>query len=54
MRRIVTLANEPLDRRQRLAKISIQDAGMSRYKSHETDGFRHACQDKPTALSLGK
>src|ERR1700692_1348652 len=45
MRWTVTLANEPLNRRQRPAKFSIHDTSMSRHKSQEADGFRHTSQD---------
>src|SRR6202051_4467483 len=45
MRWTVTLANKPLNRRQRPAKFSIHDTSMSRHKSQEADGFRHTSQD---------
>jgi hypothetical protein len=45
MRWTVTLANEPLNRRQRPTKFSIHDTGMSRHKSQEADSFRHTSQD---------
>ena len=45
MRWTFTLANEPLNRRQRPAKFSIHDTGMSRHKSQQADGFRHTSQD---------
>ena len=48
------IANEPLDRRQSLAELGVEDACMLPHQSEETGGLGHAGHHQPTALAFGK